>query len=235
MEPKKKKPRISPSPLYLSPTQKDIHEKFYSEKKVISERYIYYESFPKYPIAKCFGGKNMITSLLHVRGKAPISPVLLFYSQIHNFSEENQSFDTYIEGKIHKITPQVIANLLSLDRPLKPVSFPPVNEDELVVSKTEFRRAVYLPEHVNSNGRCPKTEIKVAHLKPIISALVKICQSNILPAFSCHNCTNLNSIYLSFLLLNGYRVDIPYVIWHNMSDVAPNSVRTKAVPYGILV
>ncbi|KAI3936121.1 hypothetical protein MKW92_004321 [Papaver armeniacum] len=201
MDPKKKKPRISPPPLYLSPTQQEIHEKFYSEKKVISERYIDYKSFPKYPIAQCFGGKNMITSLLHVRGKAPIPPVLLFYSQIHNLSEENQSFDIYIQGKIHKITPQVIADLLSLDRPLKPVSFPPDNEDELVVSKDEFRNAVYLPEHVNSNGRCPKTEIKVAHLKPIITVLV----------------------------------DIPYVIWHNMSTIAPNSVRTKAVPYGILV
>ncbi|KAI3949889.1 hypothetical protein MKW92_003912 [Papaver armeniacum] len=177
----------------------------------------------------------MITSLLHVRGKAPIPPVLLFYSQIHNLSEENQSFDIYIQGKIHKITPQVIAELLGLDRPLKPVSFPPDNEDELVVSKDEFRNAVYLPEHVNSNGRCPKTEIKVAHLKPIITVLVRICQSNILPKFNHHYCTNLSSIYLSYLLLNGYQVDIPYVIWHNMSTVAPNSVRTKAVPYGILV
>ncbi|MCL7032860.1 hypothetical protein MKW94_030450 [Papaver nudicaule] len=205
MEPKNKKPKITPPSKYLNPTQQETHEKYYSEKK----------------------------SLLHVRGPAPISPVLLFYSQIHNLSEEEQSFDTYIEGRIHKITPQVIASVLGFDRPLEPVSFPPANEDTLVVSKDEFRRAVYLPEHVTSYGRRLKTEIKVAHLKPIIDVLVRICQSNILPAFSHQYITNLKSVYLSFLLLNGYQVDISHVIWHTMAHL--DRVKTKSVPYGILV
>ncbi|MCL7025979.1 hypothetical protein MKW94_007032 [Papaver nudicaule] len=175
----------------------------------------------------------MIKSLLHIRGSAPISPVLMFYSQIHNLCEEDQSFDTYIEGKIHQITPQVIASLLGFDRPLEPVSFPPTNEDELVVSKDEFRRAVYLPEHVTSYGRKPRTEIKVAHLKPIIAVLVRICQSNILPVLNHHSVTNLNLVYLSFLLLNGYQVDISYVIWHTMAHL--DRFKTKSVPYGIIV
>ncbi|MCL7026951.1 hypothetical protein MKW94_021402 [Papaver nudicaule] len=158
----------------------------------------------------------MIKSLLHIRGSAPISPVQLFYSQIHDLSVENESFDVYIEGKVHKITPQVIASLLGFDRPLEP-----------------FRRAVYLPEHVNSDGRHTKREIKVAHLKPIIAVLVRICQSNILPALNHHYITNLNSVYLSFLLLKGYQVDISYVIWHTMAHL--DRVKTKSVPYGIIV
>ncbi|KAI3915526.1 hypothetical protein MKW92_010110 [Papaver armeniacum] len=232
MDPKNKKPKISPQ-LYLSSDHQKTHAKYYSKKKVISERYIDYKCFPKYPISKCFAGNNMITSLLHIHGPAPISPVLLFYSQIHNLSEEDQSFDTYIEGKIHKITPNVIASLLRLDRPSKPVSFPPLNEDKMVVSKDEFRNAVYRPEHVDSND--PNYEIKVGHLKPIIGVLVKICQSNILPQFKHHYTTNLISVYLSFLLLNGYPVDISYAIWHTMARVAPSSCRTNAVPYGIIV
>ncbi|MCL7036764.1 hypothetical protein MKW94_008920 [Papaver nudicaule] len=236
MKPKTKKPRISPpSSQYLDPTHQEIHEKYYAKKKVISERYIDYESFPKYPIAQCFSGKNMIKSLLHVRGSAPITPVLLFYSQIHNLSVEDQSFDTYIEGKVHKITPQVIASLLGLDRPLEPVSFPPANENELVVSKDEFRRAVYLPEHVDSKGRHRNIEVKVSQLKPAIAVLVKIFQSNILPSLSCHYYTNLDSIYLSFLLLNGYQVDMSCVIWHTMARVAEIRYSTKSVPYGIIV
>lgn len=235
MEPRNKKRIKISAPLYLNPTQQVTHEKFYSKKKVISERSIDYESFPKYPISKCSAGENMITSLLHIRGWAPISPVQLFYSQIHNLSEEDQSFGTYIEGRIHKITPNIIASLLDLNRPSKPVSFPPLNEDKLVVSKEEFRRAVYLPEHVNSNGRCPKTEIKVARLKPIIAVLVRICQSNILPALNHHYVTNLSSVYLSFLLYYGHRVDISYIIWHTMTHVASNCVKTKGVPYGIIV
>ncbi|MCL7021989.1 hypothetical protein MKW94_018204 [Papaver nudicaule] len=234
MEPKIKKPRISISPpQYLCPAQQKTLEKHFSEKKVISERYIDYEWYPEYPIAQCFAGKNMIKSLLHIRGSAPISPVLLFYSQIHNLSEKDHSFDVYIEGKMHKITPQVIASVLGFDRPLEPVSFPPANEDDLVVSKDEFRRAVYLPEHVNTNGRHARTEIKIVHLKPIIAVLVRICQSNILPAFSHQYITNLKSVYLSFLLLNGYQVDISYVIWHTMAHL--DRVKTKSVPYGILV
>ncbi|KAI3839787.1 hypothetical protein MKW98_010092, partial [Papaver atlanticum] len=54
----------------------------------------------------------MIASLIHIRGPAPIGPVLLFYSQIHNLSEKDQSFDVYIEGKTHTITPDLIANCL---------------------------------------------------------------------------------------------------------------------------
>ncbi|KAI3915524.1 hypothetical protein MKW92_010108, partial [Papaver armeniacum] len=235
MEPRNKKRTKISAPLYPNPTQQETHGKFYSKNKVISERYIDYESFPKYPISQCFGGKNMITSLLHIRGPAPISPVLLFYSQIHNLSEEDQSFDTYIEGKIHKITPNVIASVLELDRPSNPESYPPTNEDELVVSKDEFRNAVYRPEHVNCNGRKPKSEIRVTHLKPIIAVLVKIFQSNILPAVDHHYVTNLKSVYLSFLLVNGYQVDFAFLIWYTMARAALKSVRTKAVPYGIIV
>ncbi|MCL7040133.1 hypothetical protein MKW94_024192 [Papaver nudicaule] len=235
MEPKTKKPKLSPPSLYLNPTQQQTHERYFSKKIVISERYIDYESFPKYPIAQCFSGKNMIKSLLHIRGSAPIAPVLLFYSQIHNISEKEQSFDTYIEGKIHKITPQVIASLLGFENKYMPVSFPPASEDELVVSKYEFRRAVYLPQHVNSYGRHPTSEIKITHLKPIIAVLVRICQSNILPVLNHHSVTNLNSVYLSFLLLKGYQVDVSYIIWHTMAGVAPSCARTKSVPYGIIV
>ncbi|KAI3865874.1 hypothetical protein MKW92_009073 [Papaver armeniacum] len=126
----------------------------------------------------------MIASLIHIRGPAPINPVLLFYSQIHNLSEKDQSFDTYIEGKTHTITPDLIANCLGLERPVEPLPFPPTSEDELF--------------HKNWTGRSPRSEIKVGCLKPTIKLLVRICQSNILPIPNNHQTTNLSSVYLSF-------------------------------------
>ncbi|OVA12012.1 hypothetical protein BVC80_7745g5 [Macleaya cordata] len=225
----------SSSSLYLNPSYKETHEKYYSEKAVISERFIDYESFPTYPISQCFSGKNMIANLLHIRGPAPVTPVRLFYSQIHLFSEEDQFFQTFIEGKTHRITPDVIATLLGLKRPSDPVPYPPTSEDELIVSKDKFRRAVYLREHRNANAHYKRSDIKVTHLKPIIKVLVKICQSNIIPRFNRHSETNLDSVYLSFLLLHGYPVDLSYVIWHTMSHVGRTRSRSLGVPYGIIV
>ncbi|KAI3915525.1 hypothetical protein MKW92_010109 [Papaver armeniacum] len=210
--------------LYLDHTYEETHQKIYSRKHVISERYIDYESFPKYQIEKCFSDTNMITNFLHISGSAPIEPVLLFYSQIHNISMENQSFDTYIGG-----------NFLGLDRPSKPVHFPPTNESELIVPKDEFTGAVYLPKHVNWRDHSDRTEIKVAYLKPMIKVLVRICQANILPTNSHLATTNLSSIYLSFLLLHGHSVDISYVIWHTMARVSQKGGIANAVPYGIMV
>ncbi|KAI3850312.1 hypothetical protein MKX03_000817 [Papaver bracteatum] len=233
MAPRKKKTKTASN--YLNAYYKKTHDNFYSDKKVISERYIDYESLPNYPISQCFSGKNMIASLIHIRGPAPIGPVLLFYSQIHNLSEKDQSFDVYIEGKTHTITPDLIANCLGLERPVEPLPFPPTSEHELVVSRDDFRNAVLLPEHKNWTGRCPRSEIKVGCLKPTIKLLVKICQSNILPIPNNHQTTNLSSVYLSFLLLRRYQVDISYVIWNTMACVAPNCGRTTAVPYGIIV
>ncbi|RZC43656.1 hypothetical protein C5167_036609 [Papaver somniferum] len=116
-----------------------------------------------------------------------------FFSTNPSFFASLLTLMILIQGKIYKITPNLIASLLGLDRPSNPESYPPTNEDELVVSKDEFRNAVYLPEHVNCNGRHPKNEIRVTHLKPIIAVLVKIFQSNILPAVDHHYVTNLNN------------------------------------------
>ncbi|KAI3947876.1 hypothetical protein MKX01_034541, partial [Papaver californicum] len=221
---------------FLNPGYKGIHNKCFAGRNVISERFIDYESFPKYPILKCFNGENLVSNFLHVEGRAPLNPVRLFYSQIHSFSEKEQSFQTFIEGKIHKITPDVIADFLGLVRPNQPVPYPPTSENDLVVSKDKFRKAVYLNEYrdMQCDPRKP-TWIKMKHLKPIINVLVKICQLNILPKGSNYQITNLESVYLSFLLLHGYPVDLSYVIWHTMAYNGCPNARTGNLPYGIIV
>ncbi|MCL7029045.1 hypothetical protein MKW94_007628 [Papaver nudicaule] len=229
-------PSSSSSSLFLNPAYKGIHNKFFAGKNVISERFIDYESFPKYPILKCFNGEKLVSNFLHVQGPAPLDPVRLFYSQIHSYSEQEQSFQTFIQGKIHKITPGVIADFLGLVRPNKPVPYPPTSENELIVSKDKFRKAVYLNEYRDSpcDPRRPSC-VKMKHLKPIISVLVRICQLNILPKASNYHNTNLESVYLSFLLLHGYPVDLSYVIWHTMALNGRPNAQTGYLPYGIIV
>ena len=61
----------------------------------------------------------MVSNFLHVKGRAPLNPVRLIYSQIH-FSEKEQSFKTFIEDKVHKITstplPYRISDINQSDR-----------------------------------------------------------------------------------------------------------------------
>ncbi|KAI3841684.1 hypothetical protein MKW92_033597 [Papaver armeniacum] len=231
----KSPPSSSPS-LFLNPVYKGIHNKCFSGKNVISERFIDYKSFPKYPILKCFNEDKLVSNFLHVKGRAPLNPVRLFYSQIHSFSDKEQSFKTFIEGKVHKITPDVIADFLGLVRPNQPVPYPPTSENDLVVSKDKFRKAVYLNEYrdVPCDPRRP-TCVKMKHLKPIINVLVKICQFNILPRGSNYQMTNLETVYLSYLLLHGYPVDLSYVVWHTMAYNGRPIARAGYLPYGIIV
>ncbi|KAI3926623.1 hypothetical protein MKW98_014270 [Papaver atlanticum] len=222
----------SSSSIYLDSEYQHKYETVFSDKNMISERFIDYESFPNYPISQCFSGNNMIKSFLHIQGPAPLVPVRLFYNHIHSCSPKDQCFQTFIEGKIHKITPDVIADVLGLVRPTDAVLYPPTSEDDLIVSKEKFRNAVYLDEYLNMP--CDQRNIKLKHLKPIISVLVRIRQLNILPKGSNYQNTNLESVYLSFLLLHGYPVDLSYVIWHTMAFISPDR-RLRSVPYGIIV
>ncbi|RZC67545.1 hypothetical protein C5167_011235 [Papaver somniferum] len=222
----------SSSSIYLDSDYKHKYETIFSDKNVISERFIDYETFPNYPISQCFSGNNMIKSFLHIQGPAPLVPVRLFYNHIHSCSPEDQCFQTFIEGKIHKITPDVIGNVLGLVRPTDAVPYPPTSEDDLIVSEEKFRNAVYLNEYLNMP--CDNRNIKLKHLKPIISVLVRICQLNILPKGSNYQNTNLESVYLSLLLLHGYPVDLSYLIWHTMAFISPDR-RLRSVPYGIIV